>query len=178
MCPQYSRLQHFGSVFGRRQQGAVTAEKRRRSCQDTQDAPGGDNGSEDPSRSSDSERIWPTREGQHVHASVTSAPSYLRSWFGRWSRARSAALAGKSPVQETLDPATKNRAPGMGNPTCPRSCCLPMVHRVRTLPLRNLPPGQVGSRWLVAVVPMRKQDRCPCTGRPDSSSNSEPEHWE
>ena len=62
-------------------------------------------------------------------------------------------------MQEGLDPATKNRAPGMGNPTCPRSCCLPMVHRVRTLPLRNLSPGQVGSRWLVAVVSMRKQDR-------------------
>ena len=39
------------------------------------------------SRSSDSERIWPRREGLHVHASVSSASCCLRSWPGRRSLA-------------------------------------------------------------------------------------------
>ena len=162
MCPQYPRLQHLGSVFGRSQQGAVMAEKRRRSCQDRQDALAGDNGSEDTSlRGSDSMRIWSRREGLHIHASVSSASSYLRSWLGRWSWARSAALAGKSLVQEGLDPATKNRALGMGSPTSPRSGCLPLVHRVRIPPLRNLPGAQARSMAPVQDVRTRNQ----CSGR-------------
>ena len=57
---------------------------------------------------------------------------------------------------------TKNYALGMGNPTCPSCCFLPLVLRVRTPPLRNLPrgaPGQAGSRRLVAVASVRKQNR-------------------
>ena len=57
---------------------------------------------------------------------------------------------------------TKNCALGVSNLTCAGSCCLPLVLRVRTPPLRNLPRGalgQVGSRWLVA--PVREQDRWP-----------------
>ena len=60
--------------------------------------------------------------------------------------------------------ATKNCALGTGNPTCPRSCCQPLVHRARTPPLRNLlrgAPGQVGPCRLVAVASVRKQDRWP-----------------
>ena len=37
------------------------------------------------SRSTDSERFWPRREGQHVHASVSSASYYFRSRPARWS---------------------------------------------------------------------------------------------
>ena len=66
-----------------------------------------------------------------------------------------------------LDPVTKNCALGMGNPTCPRSCGPPLVLRERTPPLRNMPrgaPGQVGSRWLVTVASVRKQDRWSLSG--------------
>ena len=77
--------------------------------------------------------------GGSVHASISSASYYLRSWLGRWSRARSAALAGYSCEKSRL---------GMGYPTCPRSGCLHLVHRVRTPPLRNLPRGSAGPSGL------------------------------
>ena len=57
-------------------------------------------------------RSW----GLLVHASVSSASCYLRSWPGRWSRARPAAPAGKSSVQEgrasTSAPKTAPRRAG------------------------------------------------------------------
>ena len=127
------------------------------------------------SHSSDSKRIWPFREGLHVHASVSSASYYLRSWLCRWTWARSAALAGKSLVQEGLGPAT---------PTCPKivaadSWCVECLHFRSKKLLPRGAPGQVGSRQLVAEA-ARGQARsmAHCTERPDISSDSEPEHWE
>ena len=63
MCPWYSRLQHFGSVSGRSQQGAVMAEKEKELSRHTRRASRRQRVGGYLSRSSDSVRIWPRREG-------------------------------------------------------------------------------------------------------------------
>ena len=164
MRSHYSCPQHSGSVFSRSQAGAGMAQKR-----------GGGVGTHRPClQATTGQKIllsmqllkWSWFRGRClvVHASVSSESYHLRSWPSRWSWARPAAPAGKSTVQEGLDPASRNCALRVGNPTRPRGCCLPLVHNVRTPPLWNLPqgaPGQVGTRRLVAMVSVRKQGRWP-----------------
>ena len=106
---------------------------------------------------------WIRERSFPVHASVSSASYYLRSWPGRWCRTRPAAPARRSTVQEGLAPATRNCPCPLrvGNPTHPRSCCLLLVHSVRTFPIWKLlrVARQVGSHRLVAMVSVRRQGR-------------------
>ena len=135
------------------------AEKRRRSCQDIQVALAGDNGSEDTSFA-----VELVQEEGPVRSCLGSCCiifSSIMAWSMVLGRT-SCACIGKSTVQEGLDPAARHCALRVGHPSRPRSCCLPLVLRVRPPPFRNLPrgaPGQVGSRRLVAVASVRRQAR-------------------
>ena len=117
--------------------------RRRSSCQDTLAVPSSDNGSEDTSLD----------DVELVHLACSFILRFLHriifdrglvGGLGPNSRGRR-----ESTVQEGLDPASRNCALRVGHPTRPRSCCLPLVHRVGTQPLLNLPrgaPGQVRRR--------------------------------
>ena len=128
----------------------------KRARDDTQDAPAEDNGSEDTSLAA----VTQSGSDPGGRACTFMHRFLLHHLFSimAWSMVL-------GPIsQGGLDPVTKNRALGMVNPTCPRSDCLHLMHRVRTPPLRNLPRGalgRVGSRWLDGVVSVRRQDRCP-----------------
>ena len=156
------------------------AEKRRRSCQDTQDAPAGDNGSEGTFLAAVTQcGSGPGGRGLPrflLHHTIfdhglsdglgPDEPRLLGNLLYRkdWIQLRKIALS-----DWVLSPG-------------PRSYCPLLVHRVRTPPLRNLPrgaPGQVGSRcgWSPWYRCASKIDG-PCPGRPDSSSDSETEHLE
>ena len=81
------------------------------------------------SRSNHPKWRW-TRERRQPVPTVSPA-AYLWPLPVRWSRAQPATPAGKPAVQKGLAPAKKNCALGVGNPSHPRSCRPPSVHRVR-----------------------------------------------
>ena len=167
--------QHFGSVFGRSQQGAVMAKegegavKTHRTCWQ-QTTVGGC-----LSRSSDSKRIWPRREGLHVDASFSSASYHLRSWLGRWSWADQPRLQGnllcrkdwiqvrKIALSEWVILPVQEVAAYPWCTECER------LHSGMCLEERRAKWGHVGwSPWYRCASKIDGS----CTGRPDSSSDS------
>ena len=147
--------------------------RQRRSCQNTQVALAGDGGSEDTSRCSDSEWIWPRRRGLHVHATVSSASSIMA-----WSMV----LGSNSSTCREIYCATKKSA-------LSEWVILP-VQEVAAYPwctaCEHLCPGtwpdERQAEW--AHVGWSPWHRCagkvdgPCAGCPESTSDSELEHWE